>query len=70
MIGKELRKVVIGLIVLHAKKKIYIYLAYVSKYISNLKNQVTILIIQTGEKWNYLAIKKTISIIKRNNIKK
>ena len=70
MIGKELRKVVIGLIVLHAKKNIYIYLAYVSKYISNLKNQVTILIIQTGEKWNYLAIKKTISIIKRNNIKK
>ena len=26
MIGKELRKVVIGLIVLHAKKKIYIYI--------------------------------------------
>ena len=26
MIGKELRKVVIGLIVLHAKKNIYIYI--------------------------------------------
>ena len=27
MIGKELRKVVIGLIVLHAKKNIYIYIS-------------------------------------------
>ena len=32
------------------------------------KRQVILLMIPNGEQWLYLAVKKTISIIKRSNI--
>ena len=60
-------------------KKEKIYPAYVSKHNSNGEKQVTLLVITNGEgckaksegrRWHYLAIKKNISIIKRNKIKK
>ena len=57
--------VTITLNVLYAKKK-NIYPAYVSKYNSDREKQVILLMIPNGEKWNDLAVKKTISIIKRN----
>ena len=57
----------IALNVLYAKKE-KIYPAYVSKHNSNREKQVILAIISNGEKqWHYLALKKTISIIKRNN---
>ena len=43
--------------------------AYVSKHSSELENKVILLMITDGEKWHYLAIKKTISVITKNNIK-
>ena len=62
-----------------------IYSAYVSKHNSNCEAQVILLIIPNkkkrearskgrksnskGQKWHYLAVKKTISIIKRKNFK-
>ena len=60
-------------------KKEKIYPAYLSKHNSNGEKQVTILVIANGEgckaksegrRWHYLAVKKNISIIKRNKIKK
>ena len=49
-------------------KKKKIYSGYVSKYNSNREKQVVLLMISNGEKqWHYLAVKKTIGIIKRNN---
>ena len=78
MIGKKLRKfnVTIALYVLYAKKEKNIYPAYVSKHSSHRGKQVILLMIRNGEKceaksegwWHYLAVKKTISIIKRNNV--
>ena len=59
-------------------KKEKIYPAYLSKHNSNGEKQVTILVIANGEgckaksegrRWHYLAVKKKISIIKRNKIK-
>ena len=47
-------------------KKIYPF--YVSKHNSNYEKQVILLMIPNGEKWHYLTVKKTISIIKRNNV--
>ena len=45
-----------------------IYPAHVSKQNSNREKQVILLTISNGEKqWHYLAVKKTISIIKRSN---
>ena len=40
------------------KKNIYIYPPDASKHNSNHKKQVTILMIQKGKGWCYLAIKK------------
>ena len=51
-------------------KKKKIYPAYASKHNSNHEKQVIILMIPNAEGWHYLAVKKTISIIKRNNMKK
>ena len=61
------------------KKKIYIYIypPYLSKHNSNRDKQVILLMIPNGEgrkgksegQWHYLAVKKTITIIKRNNFK-
>ena len=58
-------------------KKEKTYPAYVSKYNSNREKQVILLTIWNREKreaksescrlWDYLAVKKTISIINRNN---
>ena len=49
-------------------KKEKIYPAYVSKHNSNHEKQVILLMISNREKqWHYLAVKKTISIVKRNN---
>ena len=50
--------------VLHAKKKKK-YPAYVSKHNSNCEKQVIFLMISNREKqWHYVAVKKSISIIK------
>ena len=49
-------------------KKRKIYLAYVSKHNSNREKQVIRLMISNGEGLHYLAVKKTIIIIKRNNV--
>ena len=55
-----------------------IYSSYVSKHNSNREAQVILLIIPNkkkceirskGRKWHYLAVKKTINIIKRKNFK-
>ena len=48
----------------------YIDSPYVSKHNANHEKQVILLIISNRKKqWHYLAIKKFISVIKRNNIK-
>ena len=65
-----------ALYVLYAKKEKNIYPAYASKHSSHRGKQVILLMIPNGEKceaksegwWHYLAVKKTISIIKRNNV--
>ena len=43
--------------------------AYVSKHNSNCEKQIILLMITNGEVWHYLAVKKTIIIINRNNFK-
>ena len=49
-------------------KKEKTYSTYVSKHNSNREKHVILLMILNGEKiWNYLAVKKPTSIIKRNN---
>ena len=72
----EQNNVAIAVNVLYTKKE-KIYPAYLSKNNSNFEKQVTLLMIPNGEKcwakfkrpwWHYLAVKKTISIIKRNNV--
>ena len=55
-------------------KKIYIYLAYVSKHNSNREKQVILLMISNGEKgrvaksegrrWHYLAVKKPSALLR------
>ena len=45
------------------------YRAYVSKHNSNPEKKVNLLMISNGKEWHYLAIKKTISIVKRNIVK-
>ena len=62
--------VAIALNVLYVKKE-KIYPAYLSKHNSNREKQVIILMISNGEKlWHHLAVKKNISIMKMNHIKK
>ena len=51
---------------MHAKKE-KIYPANVSKHNSHCEKQVTLSMIPNRENWYYLSVKKTISIIKRNN---
>ena len=53
---------------MYAKKE-KIYPAYVSKHNSNREKQVIPLILSNIERWHYLAMKSTISIIKRSNVK-
>ena len=53
--------------VLYPRKE-KIYSAYVSNFNLNREKQVTLLMIPNGEKWHDLAVKETISIIKRNNV--
>ena len=48
-------------------KKEKVYPANFSKNNSNLEKQVILLVIPNREKLHYLAVKKTICIIKRNN---
>ena len=64
----EKNKLTIALNILYAKKE-KIYPDYVSKYNSNYEKQVILLMITNGEGWDYLAAKKTINIINRNNFK-
>ena len=60
----------IGLNVLYARKE-KICPAFVSKHNSNCEKQVILLMISNREKqWDYLAVKKTISIMKRNNFER
>ena len=49
------------------KKRKHILLIFQNKSIR--EKQVIILIITKGEEWHYLAVKKAISIINRNNFK-
>ena len=64
----EKNNVTIALNVLYAKKE-KIYLAYVSKHNLNHEKQVILLMISNREgPWHYLAVKKTIGNIKRNNL--
>ena len=67
----EKNNVTTALNALYVKKE-KIYPVYVSKNNSNQEKQVIILMIlnDVGKQWHYLAVKKIISIIKRNNIKK
>ena len=68
MIGKTLRKIIQQLLLVFSmlrKKKVYP--AYISKHNSNHEKQAILLMISNGEGWHY---KNTISIIKRNSIKK
>ena len=59
--------VTFALNVLYTKKET-IYPAYVWKHNSNHEKQVILLMISNREgRWHYLAVKKTTSIIKRNN---
>ena len=70
MIRKKLRKIMkqLLLIFFFAKNE-KIYPAYVSKHNSNPEKQVILLMISIREKpWHYLAVKKSIVIIKRNNL--
>ena len=62
---KNNRKITLN--VFYAKKEI-IYPSYVSKINSNLEKQVILLIIPNGQGQWQSCIKKTIIIIKRNNI--
>ena len=64
----EESNVTIALNVLYAEKE-KTYPAYVSKHNSNCEKQVIPLLIPNEEKWHYLAVKKTIIIIRRNNSK-
>ena len=63
----EKNNVTISLNVLYARKG-NIYPAYVSKYNSNREKRVVILIIPNGEGRHFLAVKKTITIIRKNNV--
>ena len=49
-------------------KKKKIYFVYVLKYNANCQMQVILLMIPNKEGFSYLAIKKTINTIDRNNI--
>ena len=46
------------------------YPASALKHNSNHEKQVLFLMIPNGKEWHYLAVKKTINIIKRYKIKK
>ena len=48
-------------------KKKKLYLSYVLKHKFNRAKQVNLLTIPNRKEWHYLAVKKTISIVKRNN---
>ena len=70
MNGKFLRKTIEYLfLIFFCAKKERLYPAYLSKLNSNPEKQVILLMIPNGEGWHYFAVKKTISIIKRNNVK-
>ena len=60
----------IDLDIFYTKEK-EIYPAYISKINSNSEKQTILLMIPNEEKegWHYLAVKKTLYIIKMNNIK-
>ena len=53
---------------MYAKKE-KMFPAYVSKHNSNREKQLILLMIVNGERLHNLVLKKTISIIKRNNLK-
>ena len=72
MIGNCSRKIIRLLILIFSiLKKKEIYPAYISKINSNSEKQTILLMIPNEEKegWHYLAVKRTLYIIKRNNIK-
>ena len=60
MTGKNLKKIIIALNVLYAKK---IYPAYVAKYNSNREKQIILSVIPNGEGWCYLARKKILTLL-------
>ena len=72
----EKNNVAIPLHILYVKKE-KIYPSYVWKYNSNCEKNLILLLIPIGEKckarskkwWHHLAVKKNISVVKRNNKK-
>ena len=66
----EKNKPTIALNILYTKEK-EICPAYISKINLNFEKQIIILMIPKEEKegWHYPAVKKTVHIIKKNNIK-
>ena len=59
----EKKNVTIALNVLYAKKE-KIYPAFVSKHNSDCEKKVILLMISSGEKWRYLAVKKLTALLK------
>ena len=61
----EKSNLAVPLNVLYDKKE-KMFPAYVPRHNLNRERQVILVIIPNGEEWYYLAVKKTISIIKTN----
>ena len=59
----EKKNVTIALNALYAKKE-RIYPAFVSKHNSDCEKKVILLMISSGEKWHYLAVKKLTALLK------
>ena len=67
--SKKLVKNNVNLLLMFCILKKKLYPAYVWKHNSNHEKQVILLMISNREgRWHYLAVKKTTSIIKRNNL--
>ena len=71
MIGKRLRKATQQLVLIFCTLKKEICPACISKINTNCEKQIILLMIPNKEKegWHCLAVKKTVYIIKKNNIK-
>ena len=61
---KEKNNATIALNVLYAKNKKKKFPGYVSKHNSNREKQVILLMIQNGEKWHYLAVRKLSALLR------
>ena len=71
MIGKRLKKIIRQLLLIFCIKEKEICPAYISKINSNCEKQIILLIIPNKEKegWQYLAIKKLSTLLRRITLK-